>query len=86
MSSPQSENESQTESSVALFWGCLMMVLYSAIPLLTILSGILLITRGLVFWGIAIILFGVLALIGPFFAGAMSKVIKEKSSESANKE
>ena len=86
MPSPQSEKESKTESSVALFWGCLMLVLYSTIPLLTILAGILLIIRGLVFWGIAIILFGVLALIGPFFAGAMSKIIKEKYSEKENEE
>jgi Na+/H+-translocating membrane pyrophosphatase len=86
MPDPQSEKESQTESSMALFWGCLMIALYSAIPLLTILSGILLISRDLVFWGIAIILFGLLALAGPFFAGAMSKVIKEKSSDNANEE
>jgi hypothetical protein len=58
-----------------------MLVLYSTIPLLTILAGILLIVRGLVFWGVAIILFGVLALTGPFFAGAISKVTNEKSSE-----
>lgn len=86
MPSPQSENENKTEGLVALFWGCLMLVLYSTIPLLTILSGILLITRGLVFWGIAIILFGVLALIGPFYALLMSKAIKEESSEKENEE
>jgi hypothetical protein len=79
MSNPESEKVSETEGLIALFWGCLMLVLYSAIPLLTILSGILLITRGLVFWGIAIILFGVMALLGPFYALLMPKTIKDES-------
>ena len=86
MPSPQSENESKTEGLIALFWGCLMLVLYSTIPLLTILSGILLITRGLVFLGVAIILFGLLALIGPFYALLMSKAIKDEASEKANED
>ena len=86
MPSPQSESESKTEGLIALFWGCLMLVLYSTIPLLVILSGILLIIRGLVFWGIAITLFGVLALIGPFYALLMSKAIKDESSGKANEE
>ena len=87
MPSSQSEEESKTEWTVGLLsWGCLSLVLYTAIPLLTILAGILTITRGLVFWGIAIIILGVLALIGPFYTLLMSKAIKEESSEKANEE
>ena len=69
-----------------MFWGCLIVALYSAIPLLTILAGVLLIIRGLFFWGIAIILFGVLALLGPFYALLMPKTIKDESFGNANEE
>ncbi|HEX9927524.1 MAG TPA: hypothetical protein VGB02_03150 [Pyrinomonadaceae bacterium] len=86
MPNPHSEKESETEGLIALFWGCLIVALYSAIPLLTILAGVLLIIRGLVFWGIAIILFGVLALLGPFYALLMPKTIKDESSGKANEE
>jgi len=87
MPGSQSEKESKTEWTVGLLsWGCVSLVLYSAIPLLTILAGILTITRGLVFWGIAIIILGVMALIGPFYALLMSKAIKDESSGKADAE
>jgi hypothetical protein len=57
----------------ALSWGCLVFLLYSTIPLLTILAGLLTLGSGLYFWGTAIIVLGVLALIGPFYAATRSK-------------
>ncbi len=49
------------------FWGCVVLFLYLLIPLLTILAGILTLKEGLVFWGVALIVLGTLALIGPFY-------------------
>jgi hypothetical protein len=66
------------------FFGCLMLALYSIIPLLTITAGILTIMRGLVFWGAAIIVLGVLALIGPFYAASRSKEAKEEPTEKSD--
>lgn len=62
------------------FWGCLILVLCSAIPLLTIIAGILTISKGSTFWGIAVITLGVLALVGPFYAVLTSKGAEEKQS------
>jgi len=55
------------------FWGCVLLILCSTVPLLTILAGILTLKEGLVFWGLALIGLGLLAFIGPFYAGSRSK-------------
>lgn len=81
MPTQQSEKASTGNWSdvfVLSFWGCFIVLLYSTIPLLTILAGILTIIQGLIFWGAAIIILGVLALIGPFYAAARSKAGEEK--------
>jgi hypothetical protein len=59
--------------------------LCSIIPLLTIGAGILTLSKGLTFWGIAIIILGVLALIGPFYAVLTSRQVDEKPSGEAGK-
>jgi hypothetical protein len=62
------------------FWGCLILVLCSAIPLLTIIAGILTIRKGLTFWGVIIVILGVLALIGPFYAALTSKEKRDEKT------
>ena len=63
------------------FWGCLFLFLLSVIPLLTILAGILTIKKGLLIWGVVIIILGALSLIGPFYRAAQSKGESEKSGD-----
>ena len=63
----------RSDMFAALSWGCLVFLLYSTIPLLTILAGLLMLSSGLHFWGTVIIVLGVLALIGPFYAATRSK-------------
>jgi hypothetical protein len=66
------------------FWGCALLILYSLIPLLTILAGIFTLSEGLVFWGLAMIVLGVMALIGPFYAVSRSKAAEGKPIEKAS--
>jgi hypothetical protein len=61
------------------FWAIVMLVLISLIPLLTIAAGVLTLTEGLIFWGVALIVLGILALVGPFFAASRSKANDEKA-------
>ena len=87
MSIPQSGKASRIgwlDVFALSFWGCLILVLYSIIPLLTIIAGFLTIKRGLIFWGAAIIVLGMMALVGPFYAASRSKAEDEKPSEKAS--
>ena len=84
MTTPQSEKPGGIGLSdifALSFFGCFILVLYSIIPLLTIMMGILTIMQGLIFWGTALIILGVMAFIGPFYAASRSKEVKEKSTE-----
>ena len=63
------------------FSGCLLLVLYSLIPLLMIVAGLLTIKKGLFFWGIIIIVLGVLALVGPFYAASRAKDADDEQAE-----
>lgn len=63
------------------FGGCLLLSLYSIIPLLTIIAGIFTLIKGLYFWGLIIIVLGVMALIGPLYAASRPEAGDEKLSE-----
>jgi len=76
MTTPPSEKARGIRGSDILatsFWGCLILLLGSTVPLLTILAGILTLKEGLAFWGSALIALGLLAFIGPFHAATKSK-------------
>ncbi len=60
------------------FWGCVVLVLYSLIPVLTILAGVVTLKEGLGLWGLALIGLGLLALIGPFYVLSRRKEDTEK--------
>jgi hypothetical protein len=66
------------------FWGCVMLVLYSLIPVLTILAGVVTLKEGLGFWGLALIGLGLLALIGPFYVLSRRKEATEKPAAKAD--
>ena len=65
------------------FWGCVVLVLYSLIPVLTILAGVVTLKEGLGLWGLALILLGLLALIGPFYVLSRRKEATEKPAAKA---
>jgi amino acid transporter len=71
MSSLQPEKTERIGCSDVLaltFGGCLIVGLASSIPLLTIIAGFITLREGLVFWGIAIIILGMMALAAPYYA------------------
>ena len=63
---------------VLSFWGCLTLILFCTIPVLAILSGLVMLINGHVFWGICICVLGLMSLIGPFYAASRSKEGDEK--------
>jgi hypothetical protein len=63
------------------FWGCAMLILVSLIPVLTILAGVFTLAEGQSFWGLALIVLGLLALVGPFYVASQSKAAEETGRE-----
>ena len=81
-----SEGTKPSDIVIASLWGCLTLGLFSIIPLLVFLSGLLIIINGHVFWGLCLMVLAVLNFVGPFYAASRSKTTDEKSAdESAEK-